>query len=61
MTFDQAEEKISTTPSSGSEPEKLLPSLDEAESGAFLFAATVTQSYVYIGYVGRIHFIFLFS
>ncbi|CAF1166188.1 unnamed protein product [Adineta ricciae] len=54
MTFDQAEEKISTTPSSGSEPEKLLPSLDEAESGAFLFAATVTQSYVYIGYVGTI-------
>ncbi|UJR25126.1 hypothetical protein I4U23_006485 [Adineta vaga] len=54
MTFDHAEEKISTEPSSVSAAEKLLPSLDEAESGAFLFAATVTQSYVYIGYVGTI-------
>lgn len=53
MTFDHAEQKISTAPSSVSEAEKLLPSLDEADSGAFLFATTVTQSYVYIGYVGE--------
>jgi hypothetical protein len=52
MTFDHAEEKITSTPSSVSAAEKLLPSLDEAESGAFLFAATVTQSNVYIAYVG---------
>ena len=52
MTFDHAEEKITSAPSSVSAAEKLLPSLDEAESGAFLFAATVTQSNVYIAYVG---------
>ena len=52
MTFDHAEEKMTSAPSSVSAAEKLLPSLDEAESGAFLFAATVTQSNVYIAYVG---------
>jgi len=52
MTFDHAEDKITSAPSSVSAAEKLLPSLDEAESGAFLFAATVTQSNVYIAYVG---------
>ena len=52
MTFDHAEEKITLAPSSVGAAEKLLPSLDEAESGAFLFAATVTQSNVYITYVG---------
>jgi hypothetical protein len=52
MTFDHAEEKIASAPSSVSAAEKLLPSLDEAESGAFLFAATVTQSNVYIAYIG---------
>ena len=52
MTFDHAEDKISSAPSSVSAAEKLLPSMDEAESGAFLFAATVTQSNVYIAYVG---------
>lgn len=52
MTFDHAKEKITTTKSSVSAAEKLLPSLDEAESGAFLFAATVTQSNVYVAYVG---------
>ena len=52
MTFDHAEDKVSLAPSSVSAAEKLLPSLDEAESGAFLFAATVTQSNVYIAYVG---------
>jgi hypothetical protein len=52
MTFDHAEEKIASAPSSVSAAEKLLPSLDEAESGSFLFAATVTQSTVYIAYVG---------
>jgi hypothetical protein len=52
MTFDHAEEKMISAPSSVSAAEKLLPSLDEAESGAFLFAATVTQSNVYIAYVG---------
>lgn len=52
MTFDHAEEKLISAPSSVSAAEKLLPSLDEAESGAFLFAATVTQSNVYVAYVG---------
>ena len=52
MTFDHAEEKVATTPSSVSAAEKLLPSLDEAEAGAFIFAATVTQSNVYVTYVG---------
>jgi len=52
MTFDHAEDKIASAPSSVSAAEKLLPSLDEAESGSFLFAATVTQSNVYIAYVG---------
>jgi hypothetical protein len=52
MTFDHAEEKIASAPSSVSAAEKILPSLDEAESGAFLFAATVTQSNVYIAYIG---------
>jgi hypothetical protein len=52
MTFDHAEEKMATTPSNVKAAEKLLPLLDEAESGAFLFAATVTQSNVYIAYVG---------
>ncbi|CAF1146076.1 unnamed protein product [Adineta steineri] len=54
MTFDHAEEKITSAPSSVSAAEKLLPSLDEAESGAFLFATTVTQSYMYLAYVGTI-------
>ena len=52
MTFDHAEEKVISTTSSVSVAEKLLPALEEAESGAFLFAATVTQSNVYVTYVG---------
>ena len=52
MTFDHAQEKMISASSSVSAAEKLLPLLDEAESGAFLFAATVTQSNVYIAYVG---------
>lgn len=52
MTFDHAEDEIKKEPSSVSAAEKLLPKLDEAESGAFLFATTVTQSNVYIAYVG---------
>ncbi|CAF1215610.1 unnamed protein product [Rotaria magnacalcarata] len=72
MVFDRAEEKAisgssgdGTTekclPSSGDgTTEKCLPSLDEAQSGAFLFAATVTQSKVYIAYVGTIR-MFLIS
>ena len=52
MTFDHAQDKMISASSSVSAAEKLLPSLDEAESGAFLFAATVTQSNVYVAYVG---------
>jgi hypothetical protein len=52
MTFDHAEKKMKSEPSSKNAAEKLLPTLDEAESGAFLFAATVTKSNVYIAYVG---------
>ncbi|CAF3470866.1 unnamed protein product [Rotaria sp. Silwood1] len=54
MTFDHAEEKATLTHSNDITAEKCLPSLGEAQSGAFLFAATVTQSYVYIAYVGTI-------
>ncbi|CAF2319938.1 unnamed protein product [Rotaria sp. Silwood2] len=54
MTFDHAEEKATLTTSSDGTAEKCLPSLGEAQSGAFLFAATVTQSNVYIAYVGTI-------
>lgn len=52
MTFDHVEEKLISTSSSVSVAEKLLPKLEESESGAFIFAATVTQSYVYLAYVG---------
>ena len=52
MTFDHVEDQLTSGPSSVSAAEKLLPKLEESESGAFLFAATVTQSYVYISYVG---------
>ena len=52
MTFDHAEEKVTSDPSSLDDTDKLLPSLEEAESGAFLCATAVTQSYVYIAYVG---------
>jgi hypothetical protein len=52
MTFDHAEEKVTSEPSSLDDTDKLLPSLEEAESGAFLCATAVTQSYVYIAYVG---------
>ncbi|CAF1236940.1 unnamed protein product [Rotaria sordida] len=54
MTFDHAEEKATLTPTIDATAEKCLPSLDEAQSGAFLFAATVTQSNVYVAYVGTI-------
>lgn len=52
MAFDRAEEKAISGSSSDGTAEKCLPSLDEAQSGAFLFATTVTQSKVYIAYVG---------
>ena len=52
MAFDHAEEKVISSTSSVSTAEKLLPALEEAESGAFLFAATVTQATVYVTYVG---------
>jgi hypothetical protein len=53
MTFDHVEKKVTSAPSSVSAAEKLLPSLEEAESGSFLFATVVTQSNVYIAYVGQ--------
>lgn len=52
MTFDRAEEKAMSGSLCDGNAEKCLPSLDEARSGTFLFAATVTQSKVYVAYVG---------
>ena len=59
MTFDHVEEQVTEKTSKGiasEKGEKLLMELDEAKSGAFLFAATVTQSNVYISYVGSLIF-----
>ena len=52
MTFDRAEKMTSSLANSGA-AEKVLASLDEAQSGAFLFVVMVTQSYVYVSYVGQ--------
>lgn len=52
MTFDHAEEKATSATTTDITADKCLPSLDEAQSGAFLCAATVTHSWVYISYVG---------
>lgn len=51
LTFDQAEKKVAGT-SSVDRPEKVLPALDEARSGAFLCAAAVTQSSIFLSFVG---------
>lgn len=59
MTFDHVEEQVTEKTSKGIQSEKgekLLLELDEAKSGAFLFAATVTQSNVYLSYVGSFTF-----
>jgi hypothetical protein len=63
MTFDRVEEQITTKTANGitsEKGEKLLLELDTAKSGAFLFAATITQSNAYISYVGSLNFLIFF-
>lgn len=52
LTFDRAEDKVVSPSSSVDAAEKILPSLEEAESGAFLCATAVTQGHVYLAFVG---------
>lgn len=52
LTFDHAEEKVISTTSSVERAEKVLPALDEARSGAFLCATAVTQSSIFLSFVG---------
>ena len=52
LIFDHAEQKMVTSSTHKSADDKLLQSIDEAQSGAFMFTATIIQSTAYIAYVG---------
>ncbi|CAF0729484.1 unnamed protein product [Didymodactylos carnosus] len=61
MTFDRTEEKIAKNlPFNSGAAEKILPSIEEADSGCFAFAAVTTKTHIYIAYVGTIRAILIY-